>query len=343
MIRDNRVLSEIQRKILMAILSLIIVLSIGTTGYWLIGGREYSVVDCLYMTILTISTIGFTEVIDLSNNPEGRMFTIVLALSGIGVLTYLLSNITASVVEGELNLVFRRKKMDKIIQKYRRHFIVCGANPVCKYIVEELHATQRSFVVVSMNKDKLAALLEPYPGQAFLEGDATDNSVQLRAGIEKAEGLFAVTDDDNQNLVISLTAKQLNPAVKVVSRCSHAKNIEKMTKVGADSVVSAASIGVLRMASVMVRPAVVSFLDVMLRDKKNLRIEEAAVGSSVLGRTLSSLHLKNYPSTLVLAIKKGNDYVYNPPRSHRLEEGEVLVIMTTPQERIKFENYLQSS
>lgn len=326
----------------MAILSLVIVLSVGTTGYWLIGERQYSLLDCLYMTVITISTIGFTEVIDLSNSPQGRLFTIGLALSGIGVLTYLLSNITASVVEGELNEIFRRKKMEKIIQNYHQHFIVCGADPVAEYIVEDLHATNRPFVVVASDHDELESLMENYPDQAFVEGDATDNSVQLKAGIEKAEGLFAVTEDDNQNLVISLTAKQLNPKVKVVSRCSHAKNVEKMQTVGVDSVVSTASIGGLRMAAVMVRPAVVSFLDVMLRDKRHFRIEEAAVGDSLLGKSLSSLHLENYPSTLVLAIKKGNDYVYNPPRNHRFEAGEVLIIMTIPQERIQFENYLQS-
>ncbi|MEE8350112.1 MAG: potassium channel protein [Acidobacteriota bacterium] len=343
MVRDNQVFFEIHRKILAAVLSLIIVLAVGTTGYWLIGGPQYSWLDCLYMTIITISTIGFTEIIDLSNNPQGRLFTIVLALSGIGVLTYLISTITASVVDGELNEVFRSKKMDKSIQKYHQHFIVCGTDAVAEHILAELYATKRPVVVVSMNPDELAALLDLYPDQTFVEGDATDNGIQLRAGIERAEGLFAVTEDDNQNLVISLTAKQLNPKIKVVSRCSHAKNIQKMEKVGADSVVSTASIGGLRMASVMVRPAVVSFLDVMLRDNKNLRIEEAVVGSSLLGKPLSSLHLENYPSTLILAIKNNDGYVYNPPRNHVFKGGEMLVIMTTPQERIKFESYLQSA
>ncbi len=208
--------------------------------------------------------------------------------------------------------------------------------------MEELHATDRPFVVIALNQERLEALLERYPGHVFLEGDATDNSVQLRAGIKRAGGLFAVTDDDNQNLVIALTAKQLNPGVKVVSRCSNAKNIEKMERVGADSVVRTASIGGLRMAAVMVRPAVVSFLDVMLRDKRNLRIEEVAVGSSVLGKTLSFLRLEHYPRTLILAIKHGTDYLYNPPRNHRLKEGGILVIMTTPQERIKFENHMKA-
>lgn len=227
MIKDSWFFSEIHRRIVMAILSLVIVLSVGTTGYWLIGERQYSLLDCLYMTVITISTIGFTEVIDLSNSPQGRLFTIGLALSGIGVLTYLLSNITASVVEGKLNEIFRRKKMEKIIQNYHQHLIVCGADPVAEYIVEDLHATNRPFVVVASDHDELESLMENYPDQAFVEGDATDNSVQLKAGIEKAEGLFAVTEDDNQNLVISLTAKQLNPKVKVVSRCSHAKTLRR--------------------------------------------------------------------------------------------------------------------
>lgn len=211
------------------------------------------------MTVITISTIGFTEVIDLSSNPQGRLFTIALALSGIGVLTYLLSNFTASVVEGELNEVFRRKKMEKMIQKYHDHFIVCGADSVSQYIMGELHSTQRPFVLVDLDRSKLETLMEPFPDHAFVEGDATDDSIQRKAGIERAQGLFAVTGDDNQNLVICLTAKQLNPKVKVVSRCRQVENIGKMEKVGADSVVSTASIGGLRMASVMVRPSVVSF------------------------------------------------------------------------------------
>ena len=141
MVKSNGLFSEIHRRIVMAILSLITVLSGGTIGYWLNGERQYSLLDCLYMTIITISTIGFTEVIDLSNNPGGRVFTIFLALLGIGVLTYLLSNVTAAVVEGELNAVFRRRKMEKIIKKYHEHFIVCGADPVAKYIMGELRAT----------------------------------------------------------------------------------------------------------------------------------------------------------------------------------------------------------
>jgi len=332
--------SEIQRKVLWASIALIVVLSIGTSGYWLIGDQQYSILDCFYMTVITISTIGFTEVIDLSGNPQGRLFTIALALTGIGVLTYLLSNFTASVVEGELNEIFRRKKMEKMIQKYHDHFIVCGADSVSQYIMGELYSTQRRFVLVDLDQSKIEALMEPFPNHAFVEGDATDDSIQRKAGIERAQGLFAVTGDDNQNLVICLTAKQLNPKVKVVSRCRQVKNVGKMEKAGADSVVSTSSIGGLRMAAVMVRPAVVSFLDVMLRDNKNLRIEEATVGQSLVGSPLSSLHFEKYPSTLLLAIRTGSDYLYNPPRSHRIRQGEVLVIMTTPQERAEFQKYL---
>ena len=183
--------SEIQGKIIAALLSLITILSVGTIGYWLIGDGEYLVLDCFYMTIITISTIGFMEVIVISDNPQGRVFTIIVALSGIGMLTYLLSNFTALVVEGELNEAFRRKKMEKLIKKYRDHFIVCGAAGIGHYITGELRATDRSCVVVDSDRSILDATTNAFPDQVFVEGDATDNAVQLKAGIERARGLFA--------------------------------------------------------------------------------------------------------------------------------------------------------
>ena len=172
--------SEIQGKIIAALLSLVTILSVGTIGYWLIGDGEYSVLDCFYMTILTISTIGFTEVIDISDNPQGRVFTIIVALSGIGILTYLLSNFTALVVEGELNEAFRRKKMEKLIKKYRDHFIVCGAAGIGHYITGELRATDRSCVVVDSDRSILDATTNAFPDQVFVEGDATDMGFNSR-------------------------------------------------------------------------------------------------------------------------------------------------------------------
>lgn len=326
--------SQIYNKFIWAGIALAAILLTGMTGYRFIAGNEHSLIDCLYMTFITITTIGFGEIIDLSGNPWGRVFTMCLALSGVGVITYILSNLTAFIVEGDLNEAFLRRKMEKMINKLSDHYIVCGIDGVGRYIVNELFETKRPHVIVDTNKQHIEKFLEEFQEKFFIVGDATDNDTLLEAGIMKAQGLFAVTNDDNHNLVISLTAKQLNPQVRVVACCTELKNIDKMKKAGADAVVSPAFIGGLRMASEMIRPMVVSFLDIMLRDKKkNLRIEEISVSSAHSGKPLSLLNLQKYPNTLLLAVRTDDDWIFNPSRDYVFTPGNILVFMTTPEDR----------
>ena len=318
---------------------LVIIVVVGAIGYWYLGKGHYSFFDGLYMTVITITTIGFGEIIDLSGNIGGRVFTIFIALSGIGVLAYMVTNITATVVEGELTKSFRRRRMEKLAEKARGHYIVCGMGWAGLHIVNELRETKRPHVIVDISKDKIDKSLETMPGSIFIEGNATDNDILLKAGIEKASGLFAVTGDDNQNLVICLTAKQLNSAVRVIAQCNEMKNLNKMSSVGADAVVSPGYITGMRMASEMIRPTVVNFLDRMLRGRdENLRVEEVGMPRSLVGKALSALNLKKYPRTLLLAVKKGEEWVYNPSRSNYVIEPEnKLIIMTTPGERYDLE------
>ncbi len=313
---------------------LLAIILIGTVGYWFIGGRQYSFVDALYMTIITISTIGFGEIIDLTGNVAGRIFTIFIAISGVGVLLYFVTNLTALVVEGELKESFRRRRMEKIASNFKDHYIVCGVGSVGFYIANELCVTQRSYIIVDVDKNNIDKSLESLHDEIFIEGDATDSNTLLKAGVERARGLFAVTGDDNQNLVTSLTAKQLNPKLKVVARCNDMRNNEKMKKAGADAVVSPTSIGGLRMASEMVRPAAVSFLDTMLRDRRsNLRVEELSVPDFFVGKSLSTLNLNKHANTLLLAIKTGEGWVYKPSENYVITPDSTLVFMTTPEER----------
>jgi voltage-gated potassium channel len=210
------------------------------------------------------------------------------------------------------------------------------------YIASELHATKRPHVIVDANKKNIESSLESLHDEVFIEGDATDSNTLLRAGVEKAAGLFAVTGDDNQNLVVTLTAKQLNPQLRVVTRCNDIRNTEKMKKAGADAVVSPSAIGGLRMASEMVRPTVVSFLDIMLRDReKNLRVEELPVPDSCVGRPVSALDLKRCSHALLLAIRTGDNWVYNPPESCVIDRGNTLVFMTTPEGRAELAKLLR--
>jgi voltage-gated potassium channel len=315
---------------------------IGTTGYWFIGERQYTVTDCLYMTVITISTIGFGEIIDMSGNPTGRVFTMFLALSGIGTLSYIITNITASIVEGDLSESFRRKRMEKIAGKLTSHYIVCGYGRIGRQIVNELIATKREFVIVEPGKTAIADMAEDLRSEALIEGDAAENAVLLKAGIERAKGVFCVTADDNLNLVISLTAKQLNSNARVVTRCTDMSKREKIQSIGADAVVSPNYIGGLRMVSEMIRPTVVSFLDIMLRDKdRNLRVEEVSIPASLAGKQIASLRLRKFSNVLLLAVKTAEGWVYNPHETHAVNAGDALIIMTTPEDRLKLEKDLR--
>jgi voltage-gated potassium channel len=318
---------------------LVAVILIGTVGYWLIGDGKFPLFDCLYMTVITIATIGFSEVIDIAGNVGARTFTMVIAVAGIGVLAYLATNLTAAIVEGQLTKSFRRRRMEKLAAKAREHYIICGVGWAGLHIINELRETRRPHVIIDINPDKLAKSVAAFSGEVFIEGDATDNDTLLKAGIDKAAGVFAVTGDDNQNLVIALTARHLNPQVRVVAECNETKNVEKIKNAGADAVVSPGYISGMRMASEMVRPTVVSFLDKMLRGKdENLRVEEVPVPPALAGKTLASFDWHKYPRTLLLAVKKGEDWVYNPSRrDYVLKPEDRLIVMTTPEERSALE------
>lgn len=318
--------------------SLLMILTVvGTTGFWFIGDGRYAVIDCFYMTVITLTTIGFGEVVDMSGKPGGRLFTIAIALTGIGTLSYIITNFTASIVEGDLSETFRRRRMDKLAGRLNEHFIVCGYGRIGRQIVHELNATNRPCTIVEGDPD-VASDTGGEDGAVVIVGDATDNGVLARAGIERARGIFCVTNDDNRNLVITLTARQMNPGVRIVARCEDMARGDKIRSTGADAVVSPDFIGGLRMVSEMVRPTVVSFLDIMLRDKdRNLRVEEVTVPRQRSGVALKDLHLKRYPAVLLLAVKRGDGWVYNPPEDHMVSEGDSLIIMTNPEERRKLE------
>jgi len=327
------------RKYRWAALAVVFILLGGTIGYWLITGRQSSLFDAFYMTLITITTIGYGEIIDLSNHPAGRVFTIFVAASGIGVLFYLITGATASVVEGELTKSFRRNRMEKRASNLKSHYIVCGAGDVGCYIAQEMSSTGRQFVIVESNPGNVERVARAFPKAILLEGDATDDATLQKAGITTAQGLFAVTGDDNQNLVVSLTAKGLNPALRIVAQCTAVSGREKMRRAGADAVVSPDFIGGLRMASEMVRPTVVSFLDTMLRETAgNLRIEEVQLPAWCTGQHISQMRLERYTHSVLLALKTAEGWIYNPPKDHVIQPETALVLMTNPEERLRLES-----
>jgi len=321
-------------------IAMLLILVIGTVGYHYIGGPDYSWVDCFYMTFITVATIGFGEVVDLSHSPAGRLFTVFVAVAGIGTMTYMLSTFTAFILEGDINQVWRRQKMQNRIQKLRDHYIVCGVGRVGSNVAHELVTTGRHCVVVDTELQHIENYQARHPEQLFLHGDATDNDVLNAAGIMHARGVFAVASDDSQNLVISLSAKQLNPKLRVVARCHDVKNVEKTRRAGADEIVSPDFTGGLRIVSAMVRPNVVSFLDDMLKSDDNLRMEEIIVPAGFSGKSLSMLYFASN-DYIVLAVRQTGQWLFNPSVQHVVQEGDVLMVMTTPHGRTRLEKIIQ--
>jgi len=186
----------------------------------------------------------------------------------------------------------------------------------------------------------IESYLALHPEQLYLHGDATDNDVLLAAGVECARGIFAVAADDSQNLVISLSAKQISPGLRVVARCHEVKNVERTRRAGADEIVSPDFIGGLRIVSAMVRPHVVSFLDDMIKSDENLRMEEVVIPSGHSGKLLTIFNLAS-SDCILLAIRQGGKWVFNPPMQHMVHDGDVLMVMTTPHGRTGLEQSIQ--
>jgi voltage-gated potassium channel len=283
------------------------------------------------MTFITVATIGFGEIIDLSQSPAGRMFTILVGFVGIGVSTYLLSALTAYLLEGKINETLWRRQMEKRVHRLHDHYIVCGVGRVGRNVADELAATRRTYVVIDEDIASINVHLEKYPQQLYIHADACDDEVLKKAHIETASGVFAVTGDDNRNLVISLTAKQLNPAARVVARCHEVRNIAKIQKAGADAIVSPDFTGGLRIASSMLRPNVVSFLDEMLRTEEKLRVEEITVPAGFRERPISDL--RRGTDYIVVALRENGQWVFNPDPRHPLRAGTIVVALTTPGAR----------
>jgi voltage-gated potassium channel len=312
---------------------------IGSIGFWVVSDYRASLLDCVYMTFITVATIGFGETIDLTHSPGGRIFLMAVATVGIANVTYATSKLTAFILENDINEPLRRRRMQDRIDALNKHYIVCGLGRVGSNVAHELIATDRPFVGIEEAPAAIELFNEKHPKAIALHGDCSDDDILLRAGIERAAGLFAVTGDDGKNLLITLSAKQFNPDARVVTRIHDVRNSEKLKRVGADAIVSPDFTGGMRIASSMLRPAVVSFLDEMLRTDNRLRVEEVVVPAAFERRSLAQAVPAN-AGYVVLAVRAGSGWQFNPPADFPLQPGHVLVAMATPEGRRELERAL---
>ena len=321
---------------------LLLVHLVGTLGYHYIGRPTAGWVDSFYMTFITVATIGFSEVVDLSTHPMGRLFTVAIAAVGIATMSYLFSTFVALLLESDLNAALRKRHMERQIAAKRGHYIICGVGRVGSNVANELLVTNREFVVIESNQGALDQWLERSPNTLYLHDDAADDGALRRAGVMAAAGVFAVTGDDSHNLMISLSVKLLNAKARVVARLHDIRNADKARRAGADEIVSPDFTGGMRIASAMVRPHVVNFMDQMLRTDDGLRVEEVVIPAGVEATTVAQLIPKSREYMLVATHDRGQ-WEFNPADDHVVQAGAALVLMTSPKGRAQVERLLKTS
>ncbi len=293
----------------------------GTVGYSIIEG--WTLFDSLYMTVITLSTIGYQEVRPLSYT--GRAFTIILVFVGVGAVAYGINNGIRVVFEGEIQKAFGRRRLEKRLKSIRDHFIVCGYGRMGRIICHELKAKDVPFVVVEKDPPELDADEET----VFVFGDATKDEVLRQAGIEKAKGLISVLSTDAQNLYVVLSARELNPSLFIVARAGEEGSGQKLLRAGADRVVSPYHIGGLRIAHTVLKPAVVDFLEFATKSGNlELQMEEVPVeeGAGIAGKTIHEAGVGRELGVIVVAIKrKDGDMKFNPVHNTRINAGDTLI------------------
>ncbi len=321
-----------------------VVFVIGLIGFYAIGQPEADLVDAFYMTSITLTTIGYGEVVPVETT-AAKLFTSLYAIAGFGMFVYLFSNVTAFMVEGGLDRYLWDRKMHRTIENLKDHTVVCGAGNTGRHIVAELLETGRPFVLVDRDAE-VVRVLHQQLGVAFpaVVGDATDDDVLRAAGVPLASGLIACLSNDNDNLVITLSARLLAPKLRIVARCIDEREQTKIRRAGADAVVLPNMIGGRRMVSELVSPAAVTFLDVMLRDKeRRLRVDEVHVpeGSALADTTIGQLHEHRIKDLLVVALRHADGtWRYNPEDHERMSAGMAIVFMGSPEARAALERLL---
>lgn len=297
----------------------------GAVGYHLLAGTNY--IDSFYMAITTLFTVGFREMGQVTN--ATKLFTIFYLVTGLGVATYAISSLTALIVEGDLQGYLRERRMEKQLKDFNDHVIVCGFGKVGVQVVLELQHSGIPIVVIDVNENRSK---DPILEEAiFLHGNAMDERLLERAGIDRARGLISTLDSDANNVLVTLTAKQLAPGVPVVVRAAFRSSESKLKAAGADHIVSPYEIGGRRMACMLLTPELMNYVDVVVDSKQTeMALEHILVrpDTALVGITMREARLRDTTGALIVGIHKpGEGLLFNPKGSERFDAGDVILAM----------------
>jgi len=329
--------SRAMGRLLSASIFLSVAVGVGTMAYYQIGQGRWTLFDCLYMTVITLSTVGFGETLEgMDAVPEARMVTMILIVVGSGTLLYFLSNFTALIVEGDLQGILRQRRMQRHIEALEDHVIVCGAGNTGEHVVAELIDADIPFVVIEQDEQRMQMLSDDFGTELlYILGDATDDHSLEDAGIERARGVISCLHTDKDNLFVTVSARALTlerqkaTPLRIVTKAVDSSAIRKMQRAGASAIVSPNQIGGLRLVSEMIRPRAIEFLDRLLRADRRLRIEDVTIphGSNLDGRTLADAAIRQTGALVIAVRQTDGTFVYNPKGSLQLRAGASLIVI----------------
>jgi voltage-gated potassium channel len=312
-------------------------------GYRLIEGWGWF--DAFYMAVITVSSVGYMELYPMS--PVGRSFTVGLIAMGVTGLGLWWGVVTALIIELDLGGLLRRRRMQSRLEHLRDHFIVCGGGRTGSAVMGEMGLAGRPFALVERDHSLIDLQLEQQPELLAVEGDATREHTLSEARITHAAGLASCLTEDADNLLLVMTARGMNPEITIVARAKDEESVDKLRRAGADHVISPEVTGGIRMAATLLRPTVVSFLDVATTGHDiDLRLEEAPVppGSALAGKTLAEARIPQRTGLIVLALRPatGGAYRYNPGPESRLEAGDVMIVLGNTEQLQRLRTYVKA-
>jgi len=324
----QKIWEENIRTLSIAMFFLVLTIAVGTAGYMYLN-EAYSVIDALYMTVITISTVGFKEVHPLSD--LGKLFTVFLIFISFGIFGYMASAVTRFILDG----VFRRNLKDyrivRSIEKLSDHVIVCGFGRNGKQASVELMEHGENVVVVDFEESSIDKI-RTFPDLLFVQGDATQEEVLEKANISEAKALITAIPNDAENVYVVLTAREMNPSLKIISRSSHSQSDNKLKRAGADNVIMPDRLGGQQMAKLVAQPDVVEFLDnILLQSTKGVKLEEVScqgLARCFIGKSIKELNVRNRSGANIIGLKDENGgYVYNPSPELVLENNYHLFVL----------------